>query len=105
LYPIANKITQRINSCFVWTHSEIPFASMKRTLSIRFSLGTKRNCYIARIESVVSLFVNISAAYLKQIMISVYKYKIYCWKLFFLFDKLRKQIRNYLRNDSNFLAD
>jgi hypothetical protein len=44
LYPIANKITQRNNSCFIWTHSEIPFASMKRTLSIRLSRGTKMNC-------------------------------------------------------------
>jgi hypothetical protein len=44
LYTIANKITQRINSCFIWAHSEIHFASTKRTLSIRLSCGTKMNC-------------------------------------------------------------
>jgi hypothetical protein len=44
LYPIANKITQRNNSCFIWTRSEIPFASTKRILSIRLSRGTKMNC-------------------------------------------------------------
>jgi hypothetical protein len=60
----------KINSCFIWNNSEIPFASMKRTLSIRLSHETYRNC----IESMVSLFVNISTAYSKQFMGFVSKY-------------------------------
>ena len=67
----------KIDHCFIWNYSEIPFASMKRTLSIRLSHEADRNgicIYICRIELVVSLFVNISAAYSKQFMGFVYKY-------------------------------
>ena len=67
----------KINSCFIRNYLEIPFVSMKRTLSIRLSHEADKNCiciYICRIESVVSLFENIAAAYSKQFMGFVYKY-------------------------------
>jgi hypothetical protein len=51
-----------------WQTGVLPFASMKRTLSIRLSHEADRNC----IESVVSLFVNKAAAYSKQFMGFVY---------------------------------
>jgi hypothetical protein len=76
----------------ILAYSEIPFASMKRTLSIRLSNEADRNgiyIYICRIESVVSLFVYTSAAYTRNnswalhTNIHIFYYQKYCWKFLY----------------------
>jgi hypothetical protein len=93
----------------MWNYSQIHFASMNCTLSIRLPRGITRNrisIYICRIESVVSLHVvvNAPAAYTKQVMSCVnvwlysyihrFYYQKYCWQLFYISKNLGKLIRN-----------
>jgi hypothetical protein len=61
LYPIANKITQRNNSCFIWTHSEIPFA-FHEAHTFYSTFPWNKNELYRRTESMITLFVNISAS-------------------------------------------